>query len=67
MYENTYKCPGMGKVNVHPQMMSNIINAINGVFRKVVVDFIVSFVNLQNQIDDMKKTTDEAMQTSNAI
>ena len=44
-------------------MMSNIINAINGVFKKVVVDFNASFVNQQNQIDDMKKTTDESMQT----
>ena len=44
-------------------MMSNIINAINGLFKKVVVDFNASFVNLQTQIDDMKKTTDEAMQT----
>ena len=48
---------------MYPPMMSNIINAINGVFKKVVVDFNASFVNLQTQIDDMKKTTDEAMQT----
>ena len=27
------------------------------------MDFNASFVNLQNQIDDMKKTTDESMQT----
>ena len=46
---------------IYPPMMSNIINAINGVFKKVVVDFNASFVNLQIQIDNMKKTIDEAM------